>query len=598
MVTPLGMLQMQKADGCSKAELVRGISSYPSVGESVLVPTPEQARAIAQGDDNAHVPIGTSPVAGDAQVRIDPDKLFGRHLAVLGNTGSGKSCTVAGLIRWCIEAAAEDAAGVGEVEGEEIAPNARFVVLDPNGEYSRAFQGLPNTRVLNLAVEPEVDSTEHLRVPAWMWNSDEWAGVLSAKPGIQRPVLNEALRTLRGGASATSTDTRKADQVIRGYCARLRAMTNSGLEGYQGWRGRSDFGGTLTNCLSDLEYVGISHLGDCGEDLVATLTKTIEAQSWVSANGKSSGFNDFSTAQADAVIAAFDSVLTEVPEPGVSEPGVNIDAPLQFDSDALADYIDFLASDSRYSANAQHIAPMNVRLRTILNDERISSVIASDTEPTFVDLLTQYLGNDDPGSCVTVVDLSLVPSDVLHTCVSVVGRIVFEALQRYRKHHLTELPTVMVLEEAHTFISGHSLDSDSQASRHMCRGVFERIAREGRKFGLSLVLSSQRPSELSATVLAQCNSFLLHRLVNDADQALVKRLVPDALGDLLGELPSLPSRQAILLGWASLIPTLVQMNEVPEQHRPHSNDPAFWDVWRGAARRPKDWDTIVEGWTK
>jgi hypothetical protein len=155
-----------------------------------------------------------------------------------------------------------------------------------------------------------------------------------------------------------------------------------------------------------------------------------------------------------------------------------------------------------------------------------------------------------------------------------------------------------VLEEAHTFVKrGGDEESDSPTPIQMCRQTFERIAREGRKFGLGLVLSSQRPSELSPTVLAQCNTFLLHRIVNDRDQELVGKLVPDNLGGLLKELPSLPSRQAILLGWAATVPTLVEITELPEEQRPRSSDPKFWDVWTGKEERPIEWNKIVADWT-
>jgi len=129
------------------------------------------------------------------------------------------------------------------------------------------------------------------------------------------------------------------------------------------------------------------------------------------------------------------------------------------------------------------------------------------------------------------------------------------------------------------------------------REVFERIAREGRKFGLGLVLSSQRPSELSPTVLAQCNTFLLHRIVNDADQNLVARLVPDNVGGLLRELPSLPSRQAVLLGWAAPIPVLVEVDELPDAQRPQSADPDFWNVWTLAEERGVDWAAVSRAWS-
>ena len=123
---------------------------------------------------------------------------------------------------------------------------------------------------------------------------------------------------------------------------------------------------------------------------------------------------------------------------------------------------------------------------------------------------------------------------------------------------------------------------ETGAAGKACARVFEKIAREGRKFGLGLVLASQRPSEVSPTVLSQCNTFLLHRLVNDRDQELVKRLVADGLGPLLRELPSLPTRRAILLGWAAPAPILVEVEEIGAEFRPHSPDPAFWHVWTGS----------------
>ena len=154
-----------------------------------------------------------------------------------------------------------------------------------------------------------------------------------------------------------------------------------------------------------------------------------------------------------------------------------------------------------------------------------------------------------------------------------------------------------MLEEAHTFVRrSNERDTDTATPQHLCREAFEKIAREGRKFGLGLVLSSQRPSELSPTVLAQCNTFLLHRIVNDLDQDLVARLVPDNLAGLLRELPSLPSRQAILLGWATPIPVLVEITELPESQRPNSKDPDFWDVWTGQEERSIDWSAVVADW--
>jgi DNA helicase HerA-like ATPase len=219
----------------------------------------------------------------------------------------------------------------------------------------------------------------------------------------------------------------------------------------------------------------------------------------------------------------------------------------------------------------------------------------------FKDWLETYVGADGASNGnVAVIDLSLIPSEIVHIVVSVLARLVFEALQRYRRKNDGEtLPTVLVLEEAHNFVKGvGSSDTETWSASDLCRDVFERIAREGRKFGLGLLVSSQRPSELSPTLLAQCNTFLLHRIVNDADQRLVSKLVPDSVGGLLRELPSLPARHAVLLGWAAPIPILVEMRDLPKAHQPRSADPAYWDVWIGERDRPVDWQAIVGAWTE
>lgn len=166
------------------------------------------------------------------------------------------------------------------------------------------------------------------------------------------------------------------------------------------------------------------------------------------------------------------------------------------------------------------------------------------------------------------IDLSLVPPEIVHIITAVIARMTLEALQRYRKLEGKSLPTVLVMEEAHTFIKRYKEEEENQNAASVCCQVFEKIAREGRKFGLGLVLSSQRPSELSPTVLSQCNTFLLHRINNDRDQEQVAKLVPDNLRGMLRELPVLPSQYAILLGWASELPVLVRMNDLAVHEAP------------------------------
>ncbi len=240
----------------------------------------------------------------------------------------------------------------------------------------------------------------------------------------------------------------------------------------------------------------------------------------------------------------------------------------------------------------------------MLSDTRVKRIVTQTAEASLADWLEDHIGNNQASNgSVTVIDLSLVPVEVVHIITAVIARMTLEALQRYRKLNDGEtLPTVLVMEEAHTFIKRYKDDAENQNSATICCQVFEKIAREGRKFGLGLVLSSQRPSELSPTVLSQCNSYLLHRISNDSDQELVNKLVPDNLRGLLRDLPALPSRHAILLGWASELPVMVRMSELPDGQQPRSNDPDFWAVWTGQDSNGKtvvrrvDWQNIADDW--
>lgn len=571
----------------------RGVEAYPTVGDPVLLPTQTQLRAIVESGDNRRVKIGVSPLAANAEVKIDPDRLFGRHLAVLGNTGSGKSCSVSGLIRWSMEEARKERGGAD--------PNARFIVLDPNGEYAKAFEGLGKVRV--FAVEPKPDSgIDQLQVPLWFWNSAEWSAFTQASERAQRPLLRRALREMRSGTDITEDPAFILRRKISSILITLKAQVRNG-ETYEGWK----FGPKLPVFIEDLEAYSrefsdhtenIEYLRDQMQALLNRPQQTFRKQ-----NGQT-GYNDFPATAVEVVISHLQNYLTSIGGI-VYQSGPNEDAPLRFDGAQFADHLEGLANQE---SNAQFFDYLIMRIRTMLSDTRISRITTATDQVNLQDWLANTIGdNQASNGTVTVIDLSLVPAEVVHIVTAVIARMTLEAMQRYRKrNHGKTLPTVLVMEEAHTFIKRYHDDAENQNSAAICCQVFEKIAREGRKFGLGLVLSSQRPSELSPTVLSQCNSYLLHRISNDRDQELVHKLVPDNLRGLLRDLPSLPSRHAILLGWASELPVLVQMNALPEGQRPKSDDPDFWSVWSGkkeneigeieAVERTVDWTAIAEDW--
>jgi len=213
-----------------------------------------------------------------------------------------------------------------------------------------------------------------------------------------------------------------------------------------------------------------------------------------------------------------------------------------------------------------------------------------------VQWLDYYIGqNNGSNGEIVIIDLSLVPSDLVHIITAVLARLIFEAHQRYRRANSAILPTTLVLEEAHNFLTQYAINSPITPAI-LCTQAFERIAKEGRKFGLGLLISSQRPSELSSTVLSQCNTFILHRIVNERDQTVVRSLLPDTLGELLDELPVLPTKNAFVLGWAFPLPVLAEMRTLPKDDQPRSWDPDYWNVWTGKQNRSIDWGSIVSSW--
>ena len=178
---------------------------------------------------------------------------------------------------------------------------------------------------------------------------------------------------------------------------------------------------------------------------------------------------------------------------------------------------------------------------------------------------------------MVILDLSLLAAEVLENVTALIGRLILDFLQRMGEHGGEQtrgsLPVVLVLEEAQNYIQQSRFAEEESISRL----VFERIAREGRKYGLSLVVASQRPSELSKTVLSQCNSFIVHRLQNPEDLRYFREIVPGIYGPMLEQIPALAPQTALVLGECVPAPTLVKVRDACPI--PRSRDPKFYRYW-------------------
>lgn len=258
-------------------------------------------------------------------------------------------------------------------------------------------------------------------------------------------------------------------------------------------------------------------------------------------------------------------------------------------SEYLENTYEFIAS-SQSKDNKASNGPFNgeferflTRIETKLNDKRLEFITNPKKEDEsefktedFSIILKQFIGYIDKSN-ISIIDLSGVPFEVLSITVSLVARLIFDFAFHYSKNkhknnEQNDIPFMIVCEEAHNYIP-----KDGGAEYNASRKSIERIAKEGRKYGLSLMVVSQRPSEVSETIFSQCNNFVVLRLTNFNDQNCVKRLLPDNNSSLVDCLPTLSAGEALIVGDATTIPAIVKM-ELPNP-KPKSDNVDFYSKW-------------------
>ncbi|WP_319503174.1 anti-phage-associated helicase HerA [uncultured Draconibacterium sp.] len=241
------------------------------------------------------------------------------------------------------------------------------------------------------------------------------------------------------------------------------------------------------------------------------------------------------------------------------------------------------------------------RLENKIHDNRYNFLLGKKSaEISFEDTLKQLLGyKDGEKSNVTVIDLSGVPFEVLSITVSLISRILFEYGYFYKRLRSendpeekinNDIPLLLVYEEAHKYVPTSDL-----VKYRASKNSIERIAKEGRKYGVTLLLASQRPSEISETIFSQCNNFVAMRLTNPNDQNYVKKLLPDTLGNLIDKMPSLKAGEALLIGESVVLPSIVQIEKCNQP--PSSNDIPYWELWKDEWK-DLDIDDLKKEWYK
>lgn len=573
------------------------------------------------------IPIGDSAIVQGRPIRIDPDAFFGKHAAVLGSTGSGKSCTIASLLQ--------------SIREQPEVKRTTCVILDTNGEYRTAFQRQRDDggwedagpgNVLYIPSDPARPS-ERLVIPYWFMNAEDFNRLFQASKGVQRPVLLEALRLARNDSGSVPPVALLREELVQ-EIGRIWSLSGKDEKTSKDVRDLAD---GLRNRISDDDLTAVWKEAQAKYGFTkAAMDDALGTVSEVAGRHIDSGTYpkalpaDARKAIRDAIDPIYGRLTGASLGEGSASAGRSADAPSHFDKLKFRSrHIEqVLRREESGGARARDFAgTMLLRIDRLLADRRFDFMFGAvgETLPNPAHALATFLRDalgigasstvnlsdeeqvpkgrvpfydrqrdNEPSFDVVILDLSLLAAEVLENVTALIGRLTLEFLQRLSEHGGEEargsLPVVLVLEEAQNYIQQpHFADEESIA-----RIVFERIAREGRKYGLSLVVASQRPSELSKTVLSQCSSFVVHRLQNPEDLRYFKEIVPRIYGPMLEQIPALAPQTALVLGECVSAPALVKVRTA--RPAPRSRDPQFYRYWSVDSARDLDIEGICQQW--
>ncbi len=549
-----------------------GITVLPTLDTAAEIGSPQILRAVFENpprrnkpegydkkDFDFDLPLGSPTGDRESVVKASYNDLFSRPLAVVGNTGSGKSYTVSSLIQKAMKAL------VGSMQEPHV------FLLDINGEYSGAF--LDKSAMTERKPDHIYLDGKEFGIPIWFFNAVEICAWLSASEQTQEPVLKDWWALAKGGMQAQDAVAESLTYALLKLQELHEALDGSKPKKKlccQIFQILKTYVGTVKIAtLGELEKALQPHMGQ----LTAVLQKDID---WSPPSNEVDIRKAVLSLKTELTAAV--SKLLEEAKGGAT----TADSPLPV---ALKHLVDPALANRTVSAEdaariESHLTTLKLRLKTRRDDQRWHAFLNYERKGTEIASLRDWLYRfgigDKKGPLVSVIDLSMLSHDVLPYATSVIGRILLEAREQLPSDQRYRHPWLLVLEEAHNY--ARPPRSDEDRGQTLSRLAFERIAKEGRKFGLSLIIASQRPSEISQTIISQCANFISHRLQNPDDIDHFRRIIPMQARRLLDQVTILSSGEAIVFGSAFHIPTRVQFD--PPKPPPWSQTAAPYHSWR------------------
>jgi len=514
-----------------------GIIRRPTLNSVIRIINQQELGELVGDNDSRTMILGTSPLYNNYPIKVNINEMFSNHMAIFGNTGSGKTCGVARIIQNFFNMK------------DKIPFNSNIFIFNNTSEYDSAFRGINsinNNFNYKLYTTDKNDSSGNkIKIPLWVMNVDDYANLLDVTDYFQINIIEKMLSLVSVFARNNQESIRYKNHLI------AKAIISILYSNQVAAKIRDQIFNILNDCNTDELNLDVAVPGvgytrefrkcfdiDKNGDFVERILVTKYVQSFIDKNTKWS--EDF--------------------------------IPTYFTLDQLEVALNFtliseglLINDKSYS---EAIA-LKVKLHSLNN----SSNKEFFDVPNFV-TAEQFINSllvTDNGAKVQIVNFVLEEIDdrLAKSIVKIMSRILFRFAKKLQPRG--SMPIHIMLEESHRYVQK---DNDADILGY---NIFERIAKEGRKFGVIMDLITQRPTELSETVLSQCSNFIIFKLNHPTDLEYIKKMVPNISSDVIEKQKSLQSGTCVAFGRMMRIPMIIKM-QMPNPE-PQSSNASIYDKW-------------------
>lgn len=505
----------------------RGIKELPLVfNECFLLDNQEfeQVHDFVEKDDES-LEIGVLSLEKGQKIKVGVNSLFASHIGIFGNTGSGKSYTLAKLYNVLFEKYQQE---------QKFKQSARFVLIDFNGEYSHDKTIIENKQIYNLSTKQETTNNSN-KIP--LKEKDlldiELISILAnATDKTQKPFIDRTLKFINRVS--------KSDDILKHFKNLLKKQIELVLR--------------LSNkerAFTLVEYLTLIVNKENTDSQISSIDWNNKNSHYMPRGGQSRELNDDEIHSTDLY--------------------KNVDS-YEFPSNVVSKLIDFLYLQIVYDiyndkAQNEHIAPAINKLKSK----------QKDIEKVF-DTLTQQHSIFDLSKNFVTINLNDVNIEMKKTIpMLVVKKLYEEQKEKYKQSNTSYLN--IIVDEAHNILS-HNSNRESETWKDYRLETFEEIIKEGRKFGVFLTIASQRPSDISSTIISQLHNYFLHRLINNKDIEAVEKTISYLDKVSFEALPILPTGSCIFAGLAAQVPVIVDIGKINEGHEPKSDTIKLTENWK------------------